>query len=151
MTVNVGLGTGDRDVQFSRLGFILAQQKEALQGGLIGPENLHHTLSKMIELSGFKDVEAFFPDPANIPPAPPEEPQPDPAMLLAQVEMQKATMQRDTKMAELEIKRMDAETKRLDMMMRDDRERDLKAADIEAKEADRMQKSIDGRALTNGG
>ena len=151
MTVNVGLGTGDRDVQFSRLGFILAQQKEALQMGLIGPENLHHTLSKMIELSGFKDVEAFFPDPANIPPQPPEPPQPDPAMMLAQVEMQKSENIKQTAMANLEIKRMDAETKRLDMLMKDDRERDLKAADIEAQEADRMQKSIDGKALTNGG
>jgi hypothetical protein len=153
MTVNVGLGTGDRDVQFQRLSIILMQQKEALAQGMpgVGPEQIHHTLSKMIELSGFKDVEAFFPDPANIPPAPPEPPQPDPAMMLAQVEMQKATMQRDTKMAELEIKKMDAETKRLDLLMKDDRERDLKAAEIEAKEADRMEKAIDGRALTNGG
>ena len=151
MTINVGLGTGDRDIQFTRLGFILQQQKEALQAGLIGPEHLHHTLSKMVELSGFKDVAAFFPEPGTMPPKQEEPQPPDPAMLLAQVEMQKATMQRDTKMAELEIKRMDAETKRLDVMMKDDRDRDLKAADIEAKEADRMQKSIDGRALTNGG
>ena len=158
MTVNVGLGTGDRDVQFQRLSMILMQQKEALGAGIVTVENLHHTLAKMVELSGFKDVEAFFPDPANIPPKPPEPPQPDPAMLLAQVEMQKAQMQMQTKMAELEIKRMDAdtkrqdaETKRLDMMMKDDRERDLKAADIEADEAARFDKAINGGALTNGG
>lgn len=151
MTINVGLGTGDRDIQFTRLGFILQQQKEALQAGLIGPEHLHHTLSKMVELSGFKDVSAFFPEPGSQPPQPEEPQQPDPALLLAQVEMQKASMQRDTKMAEIEIRKMDAETKRLDMLMKDDRERDLKAADIEADEAARKDAAIDGKALTNGG
>ncbi len=68
MTVNVGLGTGDRDIQFTRLGFILQQQKEGLAAGLVGPEHLHHTLTKMVELSGFKDVSAFFPEPGSMPP-----------------------------------------------------------------------------------
>ncbi len=153
MTVNVGLGTGDRDVQFQRLSMILMQQKEAMGAGMpgIGPEQIHHTISKMVELSGFKDVEAFFPDPANIPPQPPEPPQPDPAMMLAQVEMKKSQNIRETAIANLEIKRMEAETKRLDVLMRDDRERDLKAADIEADEAARTDAAINGAALTNGG
>ena len=64
--------------------------------------------------------------------------------------MQKASMVRDTAMANLEIKKMEAETKRLDVLMKDDRERDLKAADIEADEAARMQTAIDGAVLTNG-
>jgi hypothetical protein len=156
MTINVGLGTGDRDVQFQRLGMILGQQKEAAALGFVGPEQIHHTLSKMTELSGFKDVEAFFPDPANIPPKPPEEPRPDPAMMLAQVEMQKAQMQMQTKMAEIEIRKMDAETKRqeaetkrLDMLMTDDRTRDMKAADIEADEAKQFGEHVNGRALAH--
>ena len=163
MTVNVGLGTGDRDVQFQRLGMILGQQKEALQAGLIEPKHLHHTLSKMVELSGFKDVSAFFPDPDNIEPQQQEAPQPDPAMMLAQVEMKKSENILQAKMAELEIRRADlqikqmdadtkakdVETKRLDVLMRDDRERDLAAAKIEADEATRMNTAIDGVMLTN--
>lgn len=151
MTVNVGLGTGDRDVQFQRLALILGQQKEAFAIGGVGPEHLHHTLSKMVELSGFKDVEAFFPDPANIPPQPEEPEKPDPVMVMAEMEMQKARMVRDTALANVEVKKMEAETKRLDMLMKDDRERDLKAADIEADEAKRFAERIDGAILTNGG
>ncbi len=152
MTVNVGLGTGDRDEQFQRLALILGQQKEAMAQGMpgVGAEQIHHTLTKMIESSGFKDVEAFFPDPAKIPPPQPEPPQPDPAMMLAQVEMQKSENIKQTAMANLEIKRMEAETKRLDVLMRDDRERDMKAADIEADEAARMNNAIDGAMLANG-
>lgn len=150
MTVNVGLGTGDRDVQFQRLAMILGQQKEAAGLGFVGPEQIHHTLAKMTELSGFKDVEAFFPDPANKPPAPPEQPQSDPAMLLAQVEMQKSENVMKAKMAELEIKKMDAETKRLDVLMKDDLTRDMKAADIENDEAARFGKAVDGAMLANG-
>lgn len=158
MTVNVGLGTGDRDIQFQRLGMILQQQKEALGAGLIEPKHLHHTLSKMVELSGFKDVSAFFPEPDEEGAQQPQQPPPpDPAMLLAQVEMKKTENVLAAKMAELEIKKkdleikkFDADTKRLDMMMKDDRERDLKAADIEADEAARNNAAIDGAALTAG-
>jgi len=150
MTVNVGLGTGDRDVQFQRLGMILGQQKEAFAIGGVGPEHLFHTLSKMVELSGFKDVEAFFPDPANIPPKPEQPPQPDPAMMLAQVDMKKSENILNAKLAEIEIKKMEAETKRLDMMMKDHRERDLAAAKIEADEAKQFNERVDGVALTNG-
>jgi len=151
MTVNVGLGTGDRGVQFQRLSIILMQQKEALGAGMIGVEHLYHTLSKMVELSGFKDVEAFFPDPANAPPKQPEPEKPDPAMLLAQVEMKKSENVMKAKMAELEIKKMDADTKRLDVLMKDDLTRDMKTADIESDEATRMGVAVDGAALTNAG
>ena len=150
MTVNVGLGTGDRDVQFQRLGMILAQQKEAFAIGGVDAKNLHYTLGKMVELSGFKDVESFFPDPANIPPKPEQPPQPDPAMMLAQVEMKKSENILNARLAEIEIKKMEAETKRLDMMMKDHRERDLAAAKIEADEAKQFGERIDGEALTNG-
>ena len=88
MTVNVGLGTGDRDVQFQRLGMVLNEQKEGMAAGLVEPKNIHHTLTKMLELSGFKDSAAFFPKPPDGP-MPQPEPAPDPAQLMADVEVKK--------------------------------------------------------------
>lgn len=152
MVVNVGLGTGDRDVQFARLSMILDQQKEGLQAGFVGYEHIHHTLRKMVELSGFKDVGAFFPEPQAIAQAAQQRPeQPDPAMLLAQLESQKMQMEGQIKQAELQLKQMDLKNKQLDMLMRDDRERDLAAAKIEADEAARMDKAVNGKALTQNG
>ena len=104
MTVNVGLGTGDRDVQFQRLALVLEQQKEALGAGMVEPKNIHHTLSKMLELSGFKDVASYFPDPALQPPKEPEAPPPDPALILAQVEMKKVEQRAEESAAELSVK-----------------------------------------------
>jgi len=91
MTVNVGLGTGAKDQQMAYLGQILAQQKEGLSAGLVGYEHLHHTLTKMVELAGFKDSVKFFPDPQEL-----EERQqqqgdePDPMSIMAEAERMKA-------------------------------------------------------------
>lgn len=156
MTVNVGLGSGDRDIQFQRLGFILQQQKEGLQVGFTGYEHIHHTLMKMTELSGFKDTSRFFPDPQEVAQAQSQqEPQPDPAQMLAQVEMQKAQMAHQAKMADNQIKAQanqlkekDQKIKQLEILMRDDRERDLAGAKIEADEAARMAQAVDGQRLT---
>lgn len=103
MIVNVGLGTGDRDIQFERLGFILMQQKEALAAGLLEPKHIHHTLVKMTELSGFRDVSAFWPEPGAQPMQQPEPP-PDPALVKAQMDAQaqQAKMQLDAQKMQVE-------------------------------------------------
>lgn len=112
MIVNVGLGTGDRDIQFERLGMILAQQKEALSVGLATPKNVHHTLSKMIQLSGFRDVSAFFPEPPEGPMPQPDQ-QPDPAQIMAQVEQMKAQVKAQTDQAKIAADADKAESDRL--------------------------------------
>lgn len=131
MTVNVGLGTGDRDVQFGRLNMILQKQEQGMEAGLVGYKHIHHTLNKMVELSGFKDTSNFFPTPREVAEDAQNRPeQPDPAMIMMQMERDKAANERAAKEAELEIKRIDAQTKRLDVLMKDDRERDLKEAEL---------------------
>lgn len=100
MSVSVGLGTGDRDVQFQRLAMILEQQKEGLAVGMVQPENIHHTLTQMVELSGFKDVEAFFPEPGQMPP---RQEQPDPNAQFLQIEMAKAQADAQERQAKLAL------------------------------------------------
>lgn len=160
MTVNVGLGTGDRDIQFQRLAMILGQQKEGLQAGFTTYQNIHHTLRKMVELSGFKDVGAFFPEPekvAEMQQAAQGQQGPDPAAMMFQLEqmkiqaqMQAAQQKVQVDAMKVELDRMKIDNERLKTLMQDDRERDLAAAKIEADEAARMQQAVNGPALTKG-
>ena len=162
MTVNVGLGTGDRDIQFARLGMILEQQKEGLQAGFTTYEHIHHTLRKMVELSGFKDVASFFPEPKAVAEmqqqmAQQQGNQPDPMQMMAQIEMAKVQgdiqskqMKNQIDAMKLQMDRMKIDNDRLKTLMQDDRERDLAAAKIEADEAARKSADVDGKALTRG-
>jgi hypothetical protein len=52
---------------------------------LVSPVNLYNTYGKMLELAGWKDKSMFFTDPQTWEPPPPE---PDPAQMLAQLQME---------------------------------------------------------------
>lgn len=137
MTVSVGLGTGNRDVQLQGLSLILPEQKEALAAGLVEPKHLHHTLSTMLQLMGFKDVNAFFPEPQEGPMPPPEQPA-DPAMIMAQVEQMKIQAKQQAEMAKLESDRQ-IERERLAQ------EREIAFAEIQSRERIAMM-TLHGKA-----
>lgn len=66
VTVNVGLGTGDKISQFGVANQLLEIQK-ALNAGddpkwvaLAQPQHVQHCLYKLVELAGFKNPESFF-------------------------------------------------------------------------------------------
>lgn len=70
MSIMVGLGTGNKDIQFSQLMQILAEQKETITA--LGPSNrltsldkVFNTHRRMAELAGFKNVNEFWSDPLN--------------------------------------------------------------------------------------
>jgi exoribonuclease R len=101
---------------------------------LVSMQQYSNTLTRMIELAGFKDANAFINTQVPpMPPAQPEQQKPDPAELLAQAEAMKAQ-----NLAQKAI--IDAETDRMKIIMDDDRNRDeaeaqirLKAAELTAK------------------
>ena len=101
MTVNVGLGTGNKDRQMSTLSGILEMQKEMA----VPPENIHNTLTRLIEAGGYKSVEEFFPDPAN---SPPPEPKQDPQEKLIEAQIQLTAQQVDVAKSEMETNRQEA-------------------------------------------
>lgn len=91
VSVNVGLGTGNRDQMLGHLHTILGIQAQAIQqqGGVDGPlvrlDNVYNTLAKIVENAGLKPAEAYFSRPSDQPVAPPPmqpEPPPDPQLLL---------------------------------------------------------------------
>lgn len=93
VSVNVGLGTGNRDQMLGHLNAILGIQAQAIQqqGGVDGPlvtlGNIYNTLAKIVENAGLKPADAFFTQPTAQPPAPPPPampPMPDPQMVMLQ-------------------------------------------------------------------
>ena len=70
MSIMVGLGTGNKDIQFAQLAQIQTEQKETIQAlgpmnRLTGLDKLFNTRRRMAELAGFKNVNEFWNDPSN--------------------------------------------------------------------------------------
>ena len=128
LVINLGQGQTSIDDRLMKLEKIAMRQEAILQN--YGPQNplvtikqYRYTLSKMLELSGFRDPSRFFSDvPADWKP-PEQEPQQTPEMLLAQVQAKQIE-------ADIEMKKADLALKREQMLLADDRERDKAEADI---------------------
>lgn len=95
MTINVGLGSGDKDVQLRHLGAIFQSQMALAQSpfgpALIDPGKIYNTQAKLVENAGFKNVGDFWKDPAKEPPPPQQPPPPPPQVLVKQMELQADT------------------------------------------------------------
>jgi hypothetical protein len=118
LSVNVGLGTGNKDQAIQHLTLIGAMQEKllALQGGQAdGPfvvaENIANATQKVTETLGFKTPGLFFQPPEKVaatiePQQPPAQPQQDPSMAMA---MAKIDIARQAAAADTEIKRLKAQ------------------------------------------
>ena len=98
---------------------------------LVSLQQYSNTLTKLIELAGFKDAQSFIN--TEVPPIQTQPKGPTPQDMLAQAEMEKARVSAQKAM-------IDAETDRMKIIMDDDRNRDeaeaqirLKAAELNAK------------------
>jgi hypothetical protein len=97
VSVNVGLGTGNRDQITSQLMALLSVQQQIVmsQQGMSGPlvyaKNIYDTVGQLSRNAGFKSNFAVT-DPTVPPPpsvtGPPQPPKPDPTQAIAQAEMQ---------------------------------------------------------------
>lgn len=89
MTINVGLGTGDKSQQIGFFQNLLQLQMGLAQSPygqlMIQPQNIYNTYAKLVELGGQKNVGDFIGDPQGkqLPP-----PQPPPQLALEQAKMQ---------------------------------------------------------------
>jgi soluble cytochrome b562 len=84
-TVNVGLGTGNKDQQVSHLMALLQQQQTGLQIGDATPQTVYQTHRELVKALGFKSPDKFFVDPGNAP-------APNPAQGQMQLEQMKANV-----------------------------------------------------------
>jgi hypothetical protein len=129
IVVNVGISKTSDEEKMAALSAFANKQEQILQQ--LGPNNplvnlqqYANTLSKLIEMAGFKDVTSFIN--TQVPPMQPQPPKPDPTELLAQAEAQKAQVQAQKAV-------IDAETDRMKIIMDDDRRRDIEEAQIRLK------------------
>ena len=123
VSVDVGLGHGNKEQQVTHLMGLLNWQKELLASGGLGmvdPKHIYNTFEKLIKAVGFKSVDAFMKDPGDGPL--PQQPQAeDPNKALIQGQMQIEDMKIKGKMSEkqLELMAKDQEAQRkynLEMM-----------------------------------
>jgi hypothetical protein len=91
MSINVGIGSGDKMQQMQMLGPIEAAQAAIIQAGgmgkLITPQNIYNLQARKTELAGFKDPGEFFTDPSTVPPEPPKPPPVDPKVQTTQMQL----------------------------------------------------------------
>lgn len=121
VSINVGLGSGNKDQQLAMLQMILAKQEQVLQGyGVSNPlvtvGKYRNTLAKFIEAAGFKDATVFI---NEITPeqdaqfAQPQPPAPDAqgeiAKMLADVEREKTQAKAANDTAQLQLKQQQLE------------------------------------------
>jgi hypothetical protein len=125
MTVNVGLGSGNKDRQMQSISQILAMQEKLLQTGRgITEQNVYNALEKLVEYSGLGDVNEFFTDPSTQPP-PSDEPSTEEKMAMAQLQLAQQDIQ--SRQVEADTNRQEAiwrhEEKMKELIDKDQRER----------------------------
>jgi hypothetical protein len=139
LVINVGLSKSSDEEKMQVLMQIIAKQEQILaqfgpENPLVTPQQYANSLSRLIEMGGFKDAQSFInTQVAPLPPSPPQEEQQDPTALLAQAEAMKAQVQAQKAM-------IDAETDRMKIIMDDDRERDIEEAQIRLKASELQAK-----------
>lgn len=90
LSVTVGLGTGNRDKMVGQLAQLAQMQMAAGQAKvpIVTPENGFNLMAALTEAMGFKNPLKFWTQPQNMPPQPP---QPDPQVQVAQIKAQADT------------------------------------------------------------
>lgn len=89
-SINVGLGTGNKDQQVAHMMALLAQQQFGLQVGTATPQNVFESQKELVRALGYKSADKFFTDPSKAPPRPPP---PNPDMIKAQTAQQLKQME----------------------------------------------------------
>ncbi len=170
VSINVGLGNGNRQEQIAMLQMIMAKQEEIIgkygaNNPLVTVTQYRSTLGRMIEMAGFKDTTSFI---NEITPEveqqimqqasqAPADPNSEAAQLYARVEEQKAQLSAQTNQAKLQLDReqMQVENARKELefqqkQMQLEGEYRIKEAELQLKQMELEMKSqaSDGKLQT---
>jgi hypothetical protein len=170
VSINVGLGNGNRQEQIAMLQMIMSKQEEIIgkygaNNPLVTVTQYRSTLGRMIEMAGFKDTTSFI---NEITPEveqqilqqasqPPADPTSDAAQLYAKVEEQKSQLTAQTNQAKLQLDReqmqVDNARKELEMQqkqMQMEGDYRIKEAELQLKQMELEMKSqaSDGKLQT---
>lgn len=93
-TINVGLGTGNKDQLVAHLMALLQQLQLGMQIGTARPENIYAAQMELAKAMGFRSGAKFFTDPSQNPP-PPAPPNPDQIKAQTAVQLKQMELQAD--------------------------------------------------------
>jgi hypothetical protein len=147
-SVNVGLGTGDKQELVANLGLIINEQKQLMAAGspMFDPAKLYNAYRALLKAMNIKGIDLFFNDPSKIEQKQPAPPPPPPEQILAQAQVEveniKLQGQREKIAADRESKQLDLQIKGVELQIKE-RELALKEA-----VATREQNRKDHEALT---
>jgi hypothetical protein len=103
VTINVGLGVGNKDQQVAHLMTLYQAMGNGLQLGVVTPDNVYNVLAELAKYMGFKSAERFVTKPD------PNKPPPNPMQGQMQIEQMKAQVKAQTdaqaKQAEVQLER----------------------------------------------
>jgi hypothetical protein len=106
MTINVGLGTGNKDQEVQHLMALTQSQQQAFAMGIVTPANVFAAHKKLSQALGYKQEGLFFSDPndpktkESMPPPPPN---PDDAKHQAQAQQQQSQQQHDAQIEQMKM------------------------------------------------
>lgn len=101
LTIQVALGSGSKEMQVAQLQQLLAMQMQLLPVGMVKPQNVYATASRLTQAMGFRNPDEFWTDPSQQPPQPPP---PNPQI---EAEKIKAQAQMQTKQLEMQAQAQD--------------------------------------------
>lgn len=146
MSINVGIGAGDKLQQMQMLGGIEAAHMAAVQGGgmgtLVTAKNLYNLQKRKVELAGFKDPGEFWTDPETVQPQPPQEPPPDPKVMMDGAKLQQQAQDSE---AERAFKAQQAELDRQHQLLMKQIELAAKSQEQEPKDESVQDPEEDGQ------
>ena len=110
MSINVGLGRGDKDSRVQNLSMIgqVMQQVGQSAPGIVGPQQIYNAAVGMVSALGMKNASEFFNDPSKQPPPPPK---PSPEEIAAQIEQAKLQAKMQVEMAQLKLDEQELQLK----------------------------------------
>ena len=130
VSINVALGIASAEDKLRRLSVVMAKQEQVLQatGGdspLVPLDRYLATLHQMTELAGFHNVSRYWPSVEEMKAGIENQPDPPPSTeeVLAEIENMKTK-------AKIVLDTAEQELRRIDIFLKDDRERDALDADV---------------------
>jgi hypothetical protein len=142
MSINVGIGSGDKQQQLMALQGI-AQAQSVIAGSplskvLLDPKNIFNTQARIVEAAGFKNPEEFWTDPEKkVQDMQPEQEKPDPQALAVQAKMKDDQQKTE---AEFTLERMKLEQAVTEKEKDRELQRQLKAMEIAAAQQQTVMK-----------
>ncbi|RSE91211.1 portal protein [Achromobacter aegrifaciens] len=137
VTINVGLGTGDKTEQVTMWQQVIAMQQQAIQAGssLADETNVYNSLQQLMKAMGIKGAELYFTDPKSAPPKDPPPPSPEEVLAKAQVETEQVKQQGQLagKQMDLQIKQVELQIKMVELQQ--------KQAELDIKNRDSLVKA----------